>query len=460
MLVAACLCAVALRTVMLKAAEPKSAKTRLFLLPHRIDDRMAGQPRGSDSPVILLLQGPVGPFFKVFQKDLTRSNICALKVNFNGGDWLFCHGPHTLNFCGTLQAWVSWIEAFLHRMKPVAIVLFGDSRPYHIAAIEAAHGAGVPVWCLEEGYARPHFITCELGGNNALSPLRQAPIRETWLSDEPTLPVTGNLFRAMALHAMAYYFAKALCAPFFFGNLYHRNRSLASEILLWVRGFWRKIAFYHANHTSLQYLIENLESRYFVVALQVHDDLQLIRHGNGWTMERLITETVQSFAAYAESGRHLVIKVHPMDRGHRSYREFAATVATACQCADRLHIVDDGSIGLLIRHSLGVITVNSTSGLLALNHGKPLLVLGQAVYGQRRLSTLGGSTEIDRFWSAPLPPDGRAVDSFNKRMFGESLVNGNFYSRNWLVPTSKKISRRITEHLAAEAVDGFARRAS
>jgi capsular polysaccharide export protein len=451
--------AVALRTIMFKAAESKSAKCRLLLLPHRINSRTTGQPLRDDRPAVLLLQGPVGPFFNILQKDLARLSTCVLKVNFNGGDWLFCHGPDSLNFCGSVEAWANWISAFLHRTKPVAIVLFGDSRPYHIAAIEAAQQAGVPVWCLEEGYARPHFITCELGGNNALSPLRQSPQRESCFAAEPTSRVTGNLFRAMALHAVVYYFAKALGAPFFFGNLYHRNRSLTSEILLWARGFWRKIAFYHSNHTSLQYLIENLESRYFLVALQVHDDLQLVRHGNGWTMERLITETVQSFATRAECGRHLVIKVHPMDRGHRSYRRFASTVAAACQCADRVHIIDDGSIGLLIRHSLGVITVNSTSGLLALNHGKPLLVLGQAVYGRSRLSTLGGSTEIDRFWSAPLPPDGRAVDSFNKRMFAESLINGNFYSRSWLVPTSKRISRRIADHLAAEAVDGLAKRA-
>jgi capsular polysaccharide export protein len=404
------------------------------------------QPRNhrpASRPLVLLLQGPVGSFFSHLAKGILAGGYAVVKINFNGGDWLFDHGHHALSFAGTIDDWTNWLDAFLARSRPAAIVLFGDSRPYHIAAVGLAKRFDIPVWCLEEGYARPNFITCERGGNNALSPLRALPAGTATIGSEPVAELKGNLFGAMAVSAVPYYLAKAIGTPFFFDNSHHRDRSLLSEALLWMRGFWRKIAFYYANHDFLQHLIENLEGKYYVVALQVHDDLQLLRHGKGWTMERLIAEAIQSFAVHAPTSRHLVFKVHPMDRGHRSYRKYVATIAETCRCADRVHVIDDGSIGLMIRHSLGVVTVNSTSGLIALNRGKPILVLGDAVYGQPRLATMGTGQDMDRFWRAPVPPDGRLVEFFIKRMHRESLINGSFYLKEWIGPTAARLFQRI-----------------
>jgi capsular polysaccharide export protein len=421
---------------------------------------LKSENQGSSSePFVLLLQGPVGPFFSALAKSIINAGYGAVKINFNGGDWLFNRGKHTLSFCGTIDEWDAWLAAFLTRSRPAAIVLFGDSRPYHSVAVTLGKRFSVPVWCLEEGYARPDFITCEIGGNNALSPLRALPANMTAaVAAEPITQLKGNLFGAMAVCAVPYYVAKAIGTPFFFGNPHHRNRSLFSEALLWTRGFWRKIAFYYSNHNFLQHLIENLEGKYYVVALQVHNDLQLLRHGKGWTMERLIAEAIQSFAAHAPVDRHLVLKVHPMDRGHRSYRKFATTIAEACQCGNRVHVVDDGSIGLMIRHSLGVVTVNSTSGLLALNRGKPLLVLGDAIYGQSRLATVGSSPDMDRFWRAPVPPDGRLAEFFTKRMHRESLINGSFYLSEWAAPTAARIFHRIKVHFDEGAENQSKRR--
>lgn len=406
----------------------------------------------ADAPLILLLQGPVGPFFAHLKRAFEQHGYRVLKVNFNAGDWLSCHGKASLNFSGSPEIWGEWLDTFLCRSRPAAIVLFGDSRPYHRVAVSMAARVEIPVWCLEEGYARPHFVTCELGGNNGKSPLRQAleGVRcRRATTERPTKPVTGNLFQAMAFHATAYAVAKALGAPFFLGNAFHRNRGLGAEALLWSRGFCRKIVNYHANQSFLQHLIEHLESSYFVVALQVHDDLHLLRHGRGWTMERLITETIQSFARYAETEHRLVIKVHPMDRGHRSYRTFAGRIAALCNCDDRVHVVDDGSIGLMIRHSLGVVTINSTSGLLALNHGKPLLALGDAIYTHPGLvmDAVDGSAALDRFWRDRTGPDSKRIKLFLRLMREESLVNGSFYARDWLAATSQEIVARVRNNV-------------
>jgi capsular polysaccharide export protein len=414
----------------------------------------------SQKPLILLLQGPVGPFFRTLANTFETEGFDVLKINFNGGDWLFSHGPGTLNFSGSMDAWADWLDTFIRGRRPEAIVLFGDSRPYHRQAIMVALRAGVPVSTFEEGYVRPNFITCEWDGNNALSPLRrpQSPHRET-PATAAVEPVRGNLFRAMTLFAIRYYLAKTAGAVFFRGNVHHRSRGILSESILWTRNFYRKIRHYPANNEMMLNLIENLENQYFVVALQVHDDQQLLRHGRGWTMEKLITESIRSFKRFASPEHHLVIKVHPMDRGHKSYRPFAMELARIAGCADRVHIVDDGSIGLLIRHSLGLVTVNSTSGLLALNHGKPVLSLGEAIYNKRDLvwsrigDDLDGRAAIDDFWLSPLPPKRDAVKAFNKRMHEESLVNGSFYLRNLIEATSKRVVQRIQGDLKVISVD-------
>ena len=38
---------------------------------------------------VLLLQGPIGPFFRNLGDDLIQAGATVHKINFNGGDWLF-----------------------------------------------------------------------------------------------------------------------------------------------------------------------------------------------------------------------------------------------------------------------------------------------------------------------------------------------------------------------------------
>ncbi|WP_448955305.1 capsular polysaccharide export protein, LipB/KpsS family [Labrys neptuniae] len=400
-------------------------------------------------PLVILLQGPVGPFFKVLASTLKAAGFDVLKINFNGGDWLYSSGQDTLNFCGSTADWASWLESLLEGRRPHAIALFGDSRPYHKQAIGVAQRNGIRVLAFEEGYLRPDFITCEWGGNNALSPLRGQPL--TQLPAEPVetfQPIKANLFRAMAGLAIGYYLAAAAGAVFFQGNLRHRKRSLWSESVLWTRNYYRKLRYYAANSRSMLDLIENYEARYFVVALQVHDDQQLLRHGKGWTMERLIIESISSFRRHADPEHHLVIKVHPMDRGHKSYRSFVRDQAKLSDCGDRVHVIDDGSIGLLIRHSLGLVTVNSTSGLLALNHNKPLIALGDALYNYPALlpdNGCAGRAGLDQFWRARPSAVPEAVEAFKARMRESSLVNGSFYIRGVMEETCRRIAKRIQE---------------
>ena len=67
---------------------------------------------GSTHHNILLLQGPVGPFFRYFASDLQQEGCKVFKVNFNGGDWLF-YPTKAVNYNSSFSEWPDFLERFI-----------------------------------------------------------------------------------------------------------------------------------------------------------------------------------------------------------------------------------------------------------------------------------------------------------------------------------------------------------
>lgn len=408
---------------------------------------------GAGKPRIVLLQGPTGPFFGRLQDACVAAGWNAVKINFNAGDRLFHGAGRDISFSGSLDEWPQWLEGFLLNYPADALVLFGDQRPIHLAARKVAQAMGVKVVCLEEGYLRPDYVTVELDGNNAVSPLRRwrPPAAPDQAPPKPT-PMPHNAFPHMARHAAQYYVAMAAGFLRFPEYRHHRQRGIVRESLLWIRNWARKARWRSYNLQKIHNIIEKHDNGYFVVALQVHDDLQLRRHGCGWSPEKLIEGAIGSFARLAHPQHHLVVKAHPLDRGHSAGREYTSKIAALHQVSDRVHYVDDGSVGLLARHSRGMITVNSTSAMASLAHGKPVLALGESFYehltanGQDRTNAA-----LDRFWRLTPLVDMRRWEAFCHHMIRTSLVNGNFYIEEQIGPTCQRVIARLGELLAEPA---------
>ena len=115
---------------------------------------------------VLLLQGPVGPFFRQLSRELTEAGAEVHKVNFNGGDWAF-YPTHAINYRGSLAEWPERLAWLLERLEIDVVLLFGDCRPIHRVAIEVAQRLRVQIGAFEEGYiwsARPPSIARCLPG--------------------------------------------------------------------------------------------------------------------------------------------------------------------------------------------------------------------------------------------------------------------------------------------------------
>ncbi|MDD2608873.1 MAG: capsular biosynthesis protein [Giesbergeria sp.] len=378
---------------------------------------------------VLLLQGPLGPFFWRLGRLLLREAGAASvhKINFNGGDCLFYPTGATL-FRGAMEEWPDFLADFLRRERIEVILLFGDCREIHLAATAVASSLGVKVGVFEEGYVRPNFITFEAYGVNAYSRVpRQAEFyRHLSPAERPPEQPVRNPFWFAATWAILYYLAATLLWPLFPRYRHHRRLNALLEAWPWARSFWRKHYYAQRERGWQEKLCGPYARRFYLVPLQVASDFQVRVHSSLGDVERFLAVVVKSFARHAPDDCLLVIKHHPMDRGYRDYTETLAALARRHRIAGRVVYLHDQHLPSLLDHARGVVTINSTVGISALYHGAPVVALGRAIYHFQGLTYQG---KLDHFWhKAPhTRPDPVVFQRFRRYLIDHTQINGSVY---------------------------------
>ena len=377
---------------------------------------------------ILLLQGPLGPFFRRLSRDLTASGARVSKVNFNGGDWLF-YPTGAIQFKGRMEEWPAFLAGLLAELKIDVVLIFGDCRPIHRCVRELAERAGAQLGVFEEGYVRPDHITLEGGGINAYSMLpRDKHFYLTYPVAQSSDPLkVGHVFWYATLWAVLYYLTSSILKPSFPHYRHHRRLAIR-EMFPWFRSLWRK-CFYRVKERHVQHRLETeLSGRFFLVPLQVYYDAQIRVHSNYPSIESFIHEVVSSFAKNAEPDVALVIKHHPMDRAYRDYTQLWESLSEGYGLQGRLLYVHDLHLPHVLPHARGVVVVNSTVGLTALLYGVPVKVCGRAIYD---IPDITYSGRLKDFWrEAQLhKPDPTALQGFRAYLIEQTQLNGSMYKR-------------------------------
>ena len=396
---------------------------------------------------VLLLQGPVGPFFSQLQDALEASGMEAWRVSFNAADRLHGRNRNVLRFAGGLRSWHNYFRDQLMSGGFNAIVLFGSERPAHRIARKLAIRMDVPVLSLEEGYIRPGYISAEFGGNNARSPLAgRLPDHNFSPSRAPEKPENTAGFRHMVAYGALHYTAREATTFGKSRELFHRKTPLIPEAFFWSRNFARRVLAGPRNFTTVQRLLEHADKKYYLVPLQVASDANLQKLSYGWTSQRLISEVSKSFAAKAPVDTRLVFKFHPMERGHHSLFRLIRETAEQNGISDRVDVVDTGSLGLMARHAAGMLTINSTSGLSAIFHGIPLLVIGQAIYAHESLATCTyGAPDFDQFWTSNKVASESLRHSYLSWIRERALKAGDFYCPEGRQMAIRSVIERLLE---------------
>lgn len=390
--------------------------------PNRALRQLAGCRR------VLMLQGPVGPFFHDLAGCLRQNGIAVDKINFTGGDVRFFPGGHW--FRGALDQFADHLVERVKGARPDACLLFGQDRPVHREARRVLEELGVPAMVFEEGYVRPNFITFEVGGVNSRSSFRWPLPAEDPASDMGLTPQAPHFrlpFRCAASLAAQYHLLTKLGAPLYPEYQHHRPTGVLMEAVAWLRsGFIKTWAPRQADRVIRQ-LLQTDEPRYFLVPLQVHNDSQLQHHSGYTTVVSFIEDVLDSFARQAPQDAHLVIKHHPMNRGHRDYSSIIKSQVRLLRqgaLKGRVHYLRDGHLPTLLEHALGTVLINSTVGLSSMFHGTPVKVMGQALYDHPGLTFQG---ELDDFWRTPGQVDRDQFGRFLNTLIAHTQLPGSFY---------------------------------
>jgi len=377
---------------------------------------------------VLLLQGPIGPFFSRFATDLEARGFRVTKINFNGGDRFFWRGSNALDYTGTLDDWEAWIERLLINRDIGRIYLFGDCRSYHRIAREVARRRGVRVFVFEEGYIRPNFITLEEDGVNAHSSMMTRPVplvrQPGELPEELQQP--QHVFRYTALYSMMYYWASAAAARTFSRYRHHRPSGWLSEGARWIVSGLRKLKYRRRERNVTADLVAQFDDNYFVCPLQVHCDMQVVVHSDFNSIEHFIGEVLASFREHAPINKAIVFKHHPLDRGYTDYTALLDNLVAELGLQGRVFYVHDLCLPTLLRHAQGTVLINSTVGLSSLFHGTPVRTLGKAIYDMPGLTA---QMPLDDFWSSDVAVDASSFRAFRDGLVLRNQLNGNFYRR-------------------------------
>jgi capsular polysaccharide export protein len=410
------------------------------------------KPKPIQRRAYLFLQGPPGPFFFWLGATLREHGFPVHRINFNGGDrsdWR----DGAVDYSGRAQDWPHFFDRFVVKHGITDLILFGDCRPLH----EAAHGMAVlrklRIHVFEEGYIRPDWVTMELDGVNGHSTLSKDP--RWYLERARTLPPLPDLPSIPAREGRRWreaagYYARSILQSWRFPHYEsHRPDPWVAEAIGWgVRLLGEKAA--QRRTVATLETVEDLS--HFLLPLQLSSDHQIRVHSPFANMKVAADYVIDSFARAAPRRFHLVVKQHPLDNGLVNWRRFVANAARRHGIPDRVHFVAGGNIDAMVRQARGLVTVNSTTGTLALSAGVPVTVLGSAIYDVEGITDQG---LLDDFWSDPDAPNPQIYDAFCRTLLDHCLIRGGFASEEGLRLLIDAAFRKLTadEHASLVSMD-------
>jgi capsular polysaccharide export protein len=365
-------------------------------------------------PVVLLLQGPRSPFFARLADALAVDGAQVERVLFCPGDALFWRGRPALRWRGPEADWPRAVRRLMVERGVTDVIGLGDGRAWHRLAFAEARALGRRVHVLEQGYLRPGWLTLEpdrLGG------WRPDPAALAAAGDAPPAPRWRASFAAFAAMDVAHHLANLAVGPFFYPH--HRRHELRSPVAEWA-GWARKgltAPLRISARRRAEATIAAHEGPVFLFALQLETDFQVRDHGPPGGLRDALAATTESFAAHAPPDALLVVKPHPLDPGLTPWKRLVGRSAAG----SRTLWLDGGDLGTTLARCAGVVTVNSTVGLTALGAGKPVALLGRAVY-----EDLAWRGALDGFWRAPCAPDPKAVARFRSALARAVQIPGAF----------------------------------
>ena len=401
----------------------------------------SGEPQGARA--FLFLQGPISPFFTRIGDALAQRGHAVHSVHLNIGDWMLWRRPGGISYRGRLAAWEAFIGGFMDHHRITDLVLLGEQRDYHKQAIALASERGIAVTVTDFGYLRPDWITFERDGMSACSRFPRDPDVIRRLAEG--LPEADwsrryqDSFWTMAFWDIGYHLAN-----YFLWWLYphYRSHKMANPILIYL-GTGLRLLLGPWNQRRAERALRTLTAGgkpLFVFPLQMAYDFQLRAYSPFKDQDEAIDKVLTSFAAHAPGDSRLLVKVHPLDPGMRSWGGLVRSIARRLGIEQRVAYIDGGNLDRIITTAVGMVTINSTSGLRAIYLGCPVITLGDAIFDIGGLTFQQG---LDRFWTECALPDRALRTAFVNLLAATIQLRGVYYNEPGLQAAVMAAAHRL-----------------
>ena len=272
---------------------------------------------------------------------------------------------------------------------------------------------------------RPNYITLEKHGVNNYSTLpRNIDFYKSENTDsQPTPQDSHPSYTKMAFYSSLYYFINKLPFNKFKSYTHHKNPSYIREALIGIKSGFRKLLFSITEYHSKKAILRLPKDSYFVVPIQVSSDFQIIKHSDFTSVANFMEHVISSFAISGISEK-LIIKHHPMDRGHANYTSLIKKLSLKHSCANRVLYVHDIYLPVLLERAKGCVVANSTVGFSSLYHNTPVIALGRANYDFYGITHQGS---LHSFWDQPEAVMEEDFSLYKNHLIQHTQINGSFY---------------------------------
>jgi capsular polysaccharide export protein len=203
---------------------------------------------------------------------------------------------------------------------------------------------------------------------------------------------------------------------------------------------WRKTH----SETGVLRMLRDLHRRkagdIFVSLMQKPGDAQLRFHSEYRANNPYLREVMSSFACHADKTALLVIKQHPLDYGIENSKVLFNELVAQHGLEGRAVYIRKLTIESVLAVASGLITINSTGGLAAIEQLVPTIALGKAIYNVPGMTFQDG---LDRFWTVRSAPDPQVVRAFVDYLMVQTQINGGYYSHKSLTLLTKNLSEAM-----------------
>lgn len=374
---------------------------------------------------ILLIQGPMGPFFDEFAKFLFEQQNDVFKINLNLAEKLFYNQIQSFDYTGPLEGFKKYLTHFIETNNIQQIFVFGDCRSYHRIAKSVSNTQNIDFFVFELGYIRPNYITLEQHGVNNYSKLPRD--LDFYINENtPSQPVPINAhpsYAKMAFYSSLYYFINKLPFNKFKSYTHHKNPSYIREALIGIKSAYRKVIFSFSEYVIKNQILKFPKKSYFVVPIQVSSDFQIIKHSDYPSVANFIEEIIKSYSE-ASIKQTLIFKHHPMDRGHANYTSLIKKLSEQYNVSNEVFYVHDIYLPVLLERAKGTILINSTVAFSSFYHDTPVKVMGRANYDFANMSYQG---PLEDFWHDESNFNPENYTFYKNYLIKHTQVNGSFY---------------------------------